>query len=217
MLLPRHLQRLAASAEYFAYAFSRAACRRALRAAAGQFTRAPRRVRLLLSRQGRARVESALLDQVAAPSARAPRFVRRVALAEQPVDSQDRFLYHKTTRREVYDRALRRRPDCDDVILWNERGEITESCVANIVVVRGKRWLTPPVSCGLLPGTYRAHLLAQGKLQEAVLTKHDVQRADRILLINSVRGVMEAEIQRAGKDEAEAHEQATAEASGNAR
>jgi para-aminobenzoate synthetase/4-amino-4-deoxychorismate lyase len=57
-----------------------------------------------------------------------------VALAQQPIDSADVFLYHKTSRRVVYDAARMARPDCGDVILWNERGEITESCSANVVI-----------------------------------------------------------------------------------
>lgn len=37
----------------------------------------------------------------------------------------------------------------DDVLLWNERGEITETCAANIVVQFGDDFFTPPVECGL--------------------------------------------------------------------
>ena len=77
---------------------------------------------------------------------------RRVALARTPVDPCDPFLCHKTTRRDVYTRAQAARPDVDDVILWNTRGEITEATIANVVVeIGGERW-TPPRTCGLLPG-----------------------------------------------------------------
>jgi para-aminobenzoate synthetase/4-amino-4-deoxychorismate lyase len=117
--------------------------------------------------------------------------VWKIALAKQPVTSSDCLLYHKTTRRAVYEAALNGHPDCNDVILFNECGELTESCYANLVVVRRNRWLTPPVSCGLLAGTLRAELLAQGKLIEKVLRVSDLKNTDRILLINSVRGVIE--------------------------
>ena len=85
--------------------------------------------------------------------------VWRVAVGGEPVASGDWFLRHKTTHREVYNRARAARPDSDDVLLVNERGEITESTIANVVAeIDGVR-VTPPVACGLLPGVFRAALL----------------------------------------------------------
>ena len=73
-----------------------------------------------------------------------------------------------------------------------ERGEITECTIANIVVVTGGRHLTPPVSCGLLPGTYRAELLEAGEIEEGVIRKEDLAGADEVYLVNSVRGLTRA-------------------------
>jgi para-aminobenzoate synthetase/4-amino-4-deoxychorismate lyase len=109
----------------------------------------------------------------------------RVALADSPIDSADVFLYHKTTVRDVYEQA---RTDAEDVVLYNERGEITESTIANIAILRDGTWVTPPVSSGLLPGTMRAELLALGSLQERIIRIDDLRRADAIKLFNSVRG-----------------------------
>jgi para-aminobenzoate synthetase/4-amino-4-deoxychorismate lyase len=97
------------------------------------------------------------------------------------------FLYHKTTHRRIYEAAQQSCPGCDDVLLWNERGELTESCVANIVVERDGVLLTPPVDSGLLAGTFRAWLLSQGKIQEQVLKVVDLEKCSKIFLINSVR------------------------------
>jgi hypothetical protein len=60
--------------------------------------------------------------------------LQRVTLAQHPIDSGDVFLYHKISRRAIYEQARAEQPACDDVILWNERGEITESCSANVVI-----------------------------------------------------------------------------------
>ncbi len=184
-LLARHLRRLCGSAEYFGFPFSRQQVLRELHRAAGRFPCHDQRVRLLLDRAGRIRVEATRL-----PEAK----VWNIALARKPVSSTDRFLFHKTTHRATYDAALRRQPGCDDMLLFNERGELTESCFANIVVVRRGRWLTPPVACGLLAGTQRAELLARGKLKEVVIRVKDLQKSDRILLINSVRGIIETSL-----------------------
>ena len=79
----------------------------------------------------------------------------RLELALHPVDAGDVFLYHKTTHRKVYDAARAGRTAGDDVLLYNERGEITETCRANVALRMGGELCTPPVACGLLAGTLR--------------------------------------------------------------
>ena len=113
--------------------------------------------------------------------------VWRVAMATVPLDSSNQFLYHKTTHRSFYERPVQECPDCDDLIFWNELGEVTESSIANIVVeIDGERW-TPPRRSGLLAGTFREELLARGEIRERVILKNELKRADRLFLINSVR------------------------------
>jgi para-aminobenzoate synthetase/4-amino-4-deoxychorismate lyase len=119
----------------------------------------------------------------------------RVGLATQPVDTGEVFLYHKTTQRQVYEAARSSRPDCDDVLLWNQRGELTESCLANLVIELDGQLITPPVACGLLAGTMRAELLATGVIREGVVPVDALARASRVILVNSVRGWREAVIQ----------------------
>ena len=118
----------------------------------------------------------------------------RVGIAQDPVSSRDPFLYHKTTNRSVYEQALEKVPECEDVVFWNEREEITESCIANIVVEIKGRLLTPPVQSGLLPGIYRSLLLEQGKIKERIIHIRDLQRCSRVYLINSVRGMWEVSL-----------------------
>lgn len=119
----------------------------------------------------------------------------RVAVAKEPVDVQDVFLYHKTTHRIVYESAMAVQPDCEDVILWNERGEVTEGCVANIVIRQAGRLITPPVACGLLAGTFREHLIQSGEIEEGVITREQLKAADEVYLINSVRGWQPAQLE----------------------
>jgi para-aminobenzoate synthetase/4-amino-4-deoxychorismate lyase len=185
-LLEAHLKRLRDSACYFDFAVDIDAIRRQLLTTAERFTESRYRVRLLVNRLGQARVEYAPFQ--------AERRVWRVALAREPVDPREVFLYHKTTHRQVYERARGAHPDCDDVILWNTRDEITESTVANVVVRLEGRLYTPPVECGLLAGVYREHLLRRGLLRERVLTPNDLRHAEAVYLINSVRGWIRAEL-----------------------
>ena len=116
----------------------------------------------------------------------------RVCLAEIAVDSHDVWLYHKTSRRKMYEEALAACPDGYDVILWNEHGEITEASSSNVIVELDGRLITPPVTAGLLAGTYRRYLLEQGRIQEGTVTIADLKRSSQLFLINSVRKWREA-------------------------
>ena len=191
LLLERHLRRIGDSAAYFGFACDEGALHERL-AEATRGLRRPHRVRLLLDERGGIEVVLAPLRLSAVPLADAPprRAGRalRVAFAREPVNLRDPFLYHKTTRREAYERALAARPGCDDVLLWNERGEVTESTIANVVLRDAEGLWTPPVDSGLLGGTFRAHLLERGAIRERVLTLGDVRAASALWLVNSVRG-----------------------------
>lgn len=190
-LLEPHLARLAASAEYFGRPCPLAALRDRLAAAAADFA-VPQRVRLLLAASGAVTLEASALQPLPRPY--------RLCLARQPVASTDRFLYHKTTLRQTYQDALAARPGFTDVLLWNARGELTESCLANLVVELDGAWVTPPLRCGLLPGTCRAELLANGQIRERVVRVADLPRCTRVRLANSVRGLWDVEVVAAPPD-----------------
>jgi len=183
--LPEHLARMRSSASYFGFAFDEGAAAEALEATAGGAQ--DLRVRLLLRRGGEVRVETSVLEpQVEGPV--------RLAVDGDPVDPTDVWLFHKTTRREAYDRRKARRPDVDDVVLVNRFGEVTETTVANLTVRRGETWVTPPRGAGLLAGTFREVLLREGGLIERPITVPELHRAGDVAVLSSVRGWRPAEI-----------------------
>lgn len=179
-LLAAHLARLADSAVYFNVPLDRSAIEARLSELATTLREASK-IRLLVKLDGAFAVEAASLAWEASSRP------ARVGLARTPVDSSTIWLYHKTTQRELYDGARASRPDCDEVILWNERGELTEASMANVALEIGGEWVTPPVTSGLLAGTFRDWLLAAGQIRERVLTPTDLRAARRVALINSVR------------------------------
>ena len=184
-LLAAHLARLADTAVYFGVPLDRSATEAGLAERASSLNEASK-IRLLVELDGAFVIEATPLAREA--SSRPV----RVGLAEAPVNSSAIWLYHKTTRRELYDAARASRPDCEEVILWNERGELTEASTANVVLDMDGEWLTPPVTSGLLAGTFRNWLLASGQIREQILTLADLRAARRIALINSVRKWREA-------------------------
>jgi len=187
-LLDEHMQRLGKSAAYFDVPLDQYAVLQGLEHELQSLQEVPHRIRLLVSRDGTFEVQ-------AFPQETGNDVSPVVALAKEPVDSQDVFLFHKTTHREIYEKAKTDFPKCDDVILWNERGEVTEGTIANVVIRKGGRLITPPVGCGLLAGTFREHLLKSGEIEESVILVADLTAADEVFLINSVRKWQCAELE----------------------
>lgn len=186
-LLEGHLERLKASAAYFGYAHDEGAVREALDRAVEGRPEARLRVRLLLAEDG------AVSVTVAEQPVQA---TMRYAISDTRVDSANPFLFHKTTRRDLYDREWQHYADtqgADEVLYLNERGELAEGSRTNIFIERHGRLLTPPLSSGLLPGVLRRDLIVKGKAVEAVLTLDDLARADAVYVGNSVRGLVRAE------------------------
>jgi para-aminobenzoate synthetase/4-amino-4-deoxychorismate lyase len=177
--LDEHLERLAASARYFGFRFELEAASAALKRAVIEVTQ-PSVVRLTLARDGAMSTDVRDLPRGEEPV--------RVALDDEPVDPSDLWLFHKTTRRAPYDRRRERRPDVDDVVLVNDRSEVTESTIANLAVRLGDVWVTPPIDAGLLPGTYRSVLLREGALIERPVTVDVFRGAEELALLSSVRG-----------------------------
>jgi para-aminobenzoate synthetase / 4-amino-4-deoxychorismate lyase len=201
-LLDEHLTRLADAARYFDYPVDREEVLRTLEGAAVRGAEAAPgsclKVRLTVPRRGPAAATAEPVEPPAATPEDAPVEPIPVALAALPVSSDDPFMFHKTTHRKVYRRAAASRPDLPpegEVVLHNEAGELTETPRFNLVLELDGRWVTPPVSSGLLAGTFRARLLAEGRLEEAVLRHDDLARADRLWLVNSVRGFRRARLQ----------------------
>ena len=118
----------------------------------------------------------------------------RLVIDPEPVDPSSPWLFHKTTRRSPYEARAARHPEADDVVLVNDRGEVTETTIANLAVFSQGRWCTPPLSAGCLPGVERRRLLEGGRLVEQSLTVDDVVRAEALAVVNSLRGWRPAEL-----------------------
>ena len=181
-LLERHMDRLRSSARYLGMTLPEVAIGEILGTVGGHD---PLRVRLLVPERGRPSIEMTPL----VPGSP----IVGLAIDTLPVDRSDVLRYHKTTRRAPYEEAAERHPGADDVVLVNERDEVVETTIANLVLRIGEEWWTPPLEAGCLPGVYREELIDQGAISERSLRVADLIEADEIAVINSVRG------RRAGK------------------
>jgi para-aminobenzoate synthetase/4-amino-4-deoxychorismate lyase len=106
------------------------------------------------------------------------------------------LLRHKVNSRTIYDQAWKLSESLGgfDALFINEQGFVTEGGRSSIFIKSGDRWLTPPVSAGLLPGVMRSIVLSdpQWNAHETNLTIEDVLGAKEIMLSNALRGLIPA-------------------------
>ncbi len=191
-LINLHLDRLADSADYFYFSYDRAEVRAALLAEASKFAdERQRKVRLLLDCDGAVRIETEVIPDLSSAGR------VRVRIAAERTDPNDRFLFHKTTNRSLYDCAFAAATSAGfaDVLFFNARGELTEGAISNVFIEKGGRRYTPPLSCGVLPGVYRRYLLeSMPEIEEKILTLDDVKSADAVFICNALRGLRRVDV-----------------------
>lgn len=181
--LEKHLARMRASARALGFAFDRHAARNELQAATFR-VKAPSKVRMLASAQGRLAIEIR-------PITDSPTEPVSVAIAPRNAVAEDFRLNHKTTSRSVYTDAFVG-GEAFETLLEDDAGFLTEGCFTNLFVERDGQLLTPPLSRGLLPGILRETLIEDGKAIEQDLTRAEL--ADGFLIGNAVRGLLQARL-----------------------
>ncbi|HPN72455.1 MAG TPA: aminotransferase class IV [Candidatus Omnitrophota bacterium] len=189
-LIGRHMARLEKSAEYFSFTADPASVIKDLNIAAEGFCPEKKyRVRLLLGASGSVSITSSEITCD-------PIQPVRVRFSEKRTQSSDVFLSHKTTRRDLYDSELSlcRKEGFFETLFMNTEGEVTEGAITNIIIEKGGAFFTPPLSSGVLPGTYREYLLSSKEipLKERVLYLDDVMSAEKVFVVNSVIKTVEA-------------------------
>jgi branched-chain amino acid aminotransferase len=83
----------------------------------------------------------------------------------------------------------------DEVILLNERGELSECTSANIFLAEGNTVWTPPLRSGCLPGVTRELLLQEIRvpgiqIAERELAPADLERADGVFISSTTRDLL---------------------------
>ncbi|NSX12579.1 aminodeoxychorismate synthase component I [Cupriavidus taiwanensis] len=197
--LARHLARIGASALAFGFAFDADAARAAVAAQAAQLGAGTWRLRLSVDKAGTlAFASGALAPLPAGPVG--------VDIAPDPLPVADPLRRHKTSARAVFDAGWQaaERAGGFDRLFFNPRGELLEGGRSSVFVRVDGRWLTPPLSADILPGVMRAVVLETGgaalgapgeAVEEAVVTRAMLARAEAIVLVNALRGAMPAQLQ----------------------
>lgn len=207
-LLERHIDRLRKSAQYFLFTFDEPTIRSAIEDARAKLPPGIHRMRLLLAPDGQVTLTKAPMpDEPATPPLLQPDLQTLhpskpeigITISPLHVNSADRYLRHKTTRRELYDKEFERvaREGYGEVLFLNERGEVTEGSRTNLFVVKNGALVTPPLASGVLNGCLRTELIETFGAVERVLTERDLLSADAVYVGNGLRGLTKAKLGRA--------------------
>ncbi|MGQ9805469.1 MAG: aminodeoxychorismate synthase component I [Chlorobiales bacterium] len=188
--LEKHLARLKDSATYFGFKFDEDALRTALAQYAKRLDeKTPYKVRLVLAKSGQVKLSHEQIEPT--------RGIGKVAIAGARTNSADKFFYHKTTKRQIYDEAskLAHQLGLADFIFLNERGEVAEGAISNVFIEKAGRLYTPPIASGILAGVYRAYVLETHRYaSERVVQFDELREAERIWICNAVRGMREVKL-----------------------
>lgn len=185
--LAAHLARLARACHYLGIPFSPAAAQSRLLSALADRVEATR-VRLLVTRTGELEVTSTALP----PALDEP---VAVGVAFERCDERDPLRRHKTTARELYDRATARTAELGlaDVVFLNRMGVVAEGAISNVFVRRAGVLVTPALTAGALPGVLRGELIAAGECVEGEVRLEELE-AGEFYLGNSLRGLRRAHV-----------------------
>lgn len=182
--LDEHLVRLEQSCRYFLIPFDLASVRSRLDQLAKTFDGDSYRARLAIDSAGEIHLRSSKLETEGWGKSQL-----RLAVSTDRVNSKDRYQFHKTDHRPLYEPGYKAATEAgfDEVLYFNEQGSLAEGAISNVFVRIGANWLTPPVSTGLLGGIWRAHQLETLNALEENITLETLQSAEEILLGNSLR------------------------------
>ncbi|WP_454736612.1 aminodeoxychorismate synthase component I [Cupriavidus necator] len=199
LYLARHLARIGASAHTFGFAFDADAARDAVAAQVALLGAGTWRLRMSVDKAG----ALAFASGAVAPMPAGP---IRIDIATEPLPDADPLRRHKTSARAVFDAGWQaaERAGGFDRLFFNTRGELLEGGRSSVFVRIDGRWLTPLLSADILPGVMRAVVLEEGgaalgapgeTIEEAVVTRAMLARAEAIVVVNALRGVLPATLQ----------------------
>lgn len=116
-----------------------------------------------------------------------------VTLAKYPEFKYSNYSIAKTKSASYAEnfRAIRlaKQRGYNDALFVNERGEVVESALANLIYLKDGHWFTPQLESGCLPGVTRGLLVEHFGLQELALKEAELGNCSAVGLVSSLREI----------------------------
>lgn len=122
----------------------------------------------------------------------------KLRVCPERINSKNKLFQYKSTHSstrgfytQMHNKYIAADKSCE-LIFLNEKNNITETRFHNIIIEKDTRLYTPKLDDGVLDGITRKSFIKKGKLQSENITLNELKSADKIYLINSVRGLIPA-------------------------
>lgn len=182
LFLKEHLNRLQESSRYFSYPFNKEEVQNQVEDLCQSLDfDTDYRLKMFLAKNGELTFEHNQLTGLADDFCQA-----RLVEQTHPLDSP--YTYFKTSYRP----HISLEPH--EQIYYNQKKELLETSIGNLVLKIEDQLYTPPVHLGLLNGIYRQSLIANNQVTERVLTLDNLKQAQAIYGCNAVRGLYELKV-----------------------
>ena len=182
LFLKEHLNRLQESSCYFSYPFNKEEVQNQVEDLCQSLDfDTDYRLKMSLAKNGELTFEHNQLTGLADVFCQA-----RLVEQTHPLDSP--YTYFKTSYRP----HISLEPH--EQIYYNQKKELLETSIGNLVLKIEDQLYTPPVHLGLLNGIYRQSLIANNQVTERVLTLDNLKQAQAIYGCNAVRGLYELKV-----------------------
>ncbi|MBK7103755.1 MAG: chorismate-binding protein [Ignavibacteriae bacterium] len=180
-LLNYHLQRLKTSAEYFLFKFDETKIKNSLQKITQKLSKEKKyKIRLLLNKWGNVKIAFDELNNISK--------CVKVILSNAERCDDEKYLFHKTTFRPWDKEYIKfREKGFDEIIFINEKNELLEGAITNLILEKNGKLYTPPIKLRILNGCYRQFMIDEKKCEEKILTISDLKNANKIILCNSIR------------------------------
>ena len=120
----------------------------------------------------------------------------QICLFEDAVKGIDAFSNLKTNNYLPYfmGAMFAKKQQCNDAVILNNKGNICDSTIANIFLIKGENIYTPALAEGCIAGVMRKWIINNVgefnfKVFEAAITKEDLLNADEVFLSNSIYNI----------------------------
>jgi len=175
-----HINRIEKTAEFFLFNFNKSEFIKQLDLLEGSHKIGTWKIRVELNKWGR-------LNWQISPYESGPEIIN-VSISNEIIDNCDKFVYFKTTNRNLYNSELdlTRANGYYEVIFRNANKMFTEGAISNILIYRDGKFTTPPIEAGILNGCYRQYLIDKNLVEISNIDQNTLLEADSVILINSV-------------------------------
>ena len=182
LFLKEHLNRLQESSRYFSYPFNKEEVQNQVEDLCQSLDfDTDYRLKMSLAKNGELTFEHNQLTGLADVFCQA-----RLVEQTHPLDSP--YTYFKTSYRPHISLGPH------EQIYYNQKKELLETSIGNLVLKIEDQLYTPPIRLGLLNGIYRQNLIANNQVTERVLTLDNLKQAQAIYGCNAVRGLYELKV-----------------------